>query len=310
MFRWLWRMLFGSPRPATQGTTIHDATVVEVIDGDTLKVSIQGREESLRLLCADTEESRGGGSKPVTRAGKMASEMAKAWFPRGTRVSLEFESDKPLDWCLKTLRGTYGRLLCHVYKGEEHYNLKLIREGWSPYFDKYGHSEFYHDAFEKAQKEAQDKSLVIWDPETNKGGPSRDYDSLLPWWGKRADALDDFRNNGSRMGALSLLLDYETIASKADTDEEIVLCVDLQQGITYWSESGAVADLRKEKRPFSLWIPGATEDKPGPVVEKIEQRYARRGRGYVYVKGRITSYRERPQLVVRSVAQLTDKVPG
>ena len=62
------------------GTTIEDLKLTKVVDGDTVKVEIDGKEESLRLCCLDTEESWVGGSKPVTNAGKLASKWAKEYF--------------------------------------------------------------------------------------------------------------------------------------------------------------------------------------------------------------------------------------
>lgn len=46
----------------------------------------------------DTEESLPGSDKPVTLAGKAASEMAKAYFEEGgglATVELEFDTDDP-----------------------------------------------------------------------------------------------------------------------------------------------------------------------------------------------------------------------
>ena len=44
------------------GTRIQNLKVTKVVDGDTIKVLIEGEEESLRLICVDTEESYPGGS--------------------------------------------------------------------------------------------------------------------------------------------------------------------------------------------------------------------------------------------------------
>jgi micrococcal nuclease len=56
-------------------TRIPNLQVTKVVDGDSIKISLKGKTESLRLICVDTEESHSGGSKPVTAAGKAASEM-------------------------------------------------------------------------------------------------------------------------------------------------------------------------------------------------------------------------------------------
>lgn len=120
------------------GTRIKDLQVTEVIDGDTIKVELDDEEESLRLTCVDTEESRPGSDKPVTRAGKEASEMAKEYFASDNgeleRIDLESDTNDSIDVCKDKHRDNYGRLLCYVHKDEENYNLKLVREGWSPYF--------------------------------------------------------------------------------------------------------------------------------------------------------------------------------
>lgn len=45
-------------RKTAMGTRIDDLKLTKVVDGDTVKVEIEGRQESLRLIYIDTEESR------------------------------------------------------------------------------------------------------------------------------------------------------------------------------------------------------------------------------------------------------------
>jgi len=163
------------------GTMIKGLRLTKVVDGDTIKVELEGKEESLRLSCLDTEESFSGGSKPVTNAGKLASKLAKEYFsvneegfPTGdVAVDIEFDTSDPVPVCLRKHRGNYGRLICYVYKVGENYNLKAVREGWSPYFVKYGRSRLYHAEFLAAEAGAQSKGVAIWDPKTNAGGNAR-----------------------------------------------------------------------------------------------------------------------------------------
>jgi hypothetical protein len=63
-----------------RGTIIKNLRLTKAVDGDTIKVLLDGQEESLRLACLDTEESWPGGTKPVTEAGRRASQWAKEWF--------------------------------------------------------------------------------------------------------------------------------------------------------------------------------------------------------------------------------------
>jgi micrococcal nuclease len=54
------------------GTTV-DATIVRVVDGDTVRLQADGREQSVRLLALDTEESnQGSATKPITPWGREA----------------------------------------------------------------------------------------------------------------------------------------------------------------------------------------------------------------------------------------------
>jgi micrococcal nuclease len=82
-------------------TRIQNLQITKVVDGDSIKISLNGKTESLRLICVDTEESHSGGSKPVTTAGKAASEMAKKYFATAegglATVDIEFDTDDPIE---------------------------------------------------------------------------------------------------------------------------------------------------------------------------------------------------------------------
>ena len=82
------------------GTQITNLQVTKVVDGDTIKVELDGQVESLRLIDVDTEESLNSGGKPVTEAGKLASAMAKQYFQTAAgelaKVDIEFETDDPI----------------------------------------------------------------------------------------------------------------------------------------------------------------------------------------------------------------------
>ena len=91
-----------------KGTCIKQAKLTKVVDGDTVKVLMDNGEESLRLVYLDTEESRRGGYKPVTNAGKAASKWAKEFFgaddqgvPTGdVFVDVEFDTSDPVPVCM------------------------------------------------------------------------------------------------------------------------------------------------------------------------------------------------------------------
>ena len=304
------------------GTVIESIKLTKVVDGDTVKVEIDGKAESLRLCCLDTEESWPGGSKPVTNAGKKASKWAKQYFSAGddglpageVRVNLEFDTNDPLNVCLKKHRGNYGRLICYIYKGAENYNLKAVAEGWSPYFVKYGRSRLHHSAFLAAEAKAQSENLAIWDPATNEGGETRDYRQLLPWWHMRAGVVQDYRKFGLQSGAKSVRLDYDDIVEAAKQKNNITVFCDLQSGINKWTHNGALIYAGSPHHKFNLWIPDADTEGAAGIIRLIEKRYEGFGRGYVYVSGQSSLWppneNGKPQMVITDKNQLSDLPPG
>ena len=148
-----------------KGTVIKDLKLTKVADGDTIKLMLDDKEESIRFACLDTEESQHGSDKPVTNAGILASKWAKAYFeanvqgiPSGdVQVDIEFDTNDPVQVCLRKHRDNYGRLLCYVYKSgvQENSNLRIVKEDWSSYFVKYGRSRLYHVPFMAAEAHAQ-----------------------------------------------------------------------------------------------------------------------------------------------------------
>ena len=290
-------------------TRIRDLQITQVVDGDTVKVALNGKTESLRLICVDTEESYSGGSKPVTAAGKAASEMAKKYFAEGgglARVDIEFDTDDPIAIAVEKHRDNYGRLLCYVHKGEENYNLKLIKEGWSPYFVKYGRSRLYHRQMTDAESGAKAYNLMIWNPNTNAKIPSRNYANLLPWWSMRASIVEEFCLSEATGGAFSLRLDYPKILAASETGKSITVFCDLQAGINKWIGDNALIHAGSVYHKLDLWIPDAETDTMAPLKRLIDKRYAGLGRGYVYVSGKVEYYKGKPQIVLKDIKQLSD----
>lgn len=294
-------------------TRIQNLQITKVVDGDSIKISLNNKTESLRLICVDTEESHSGGSKPVTTAGKAASEMAKKYFATAdgglATVDIEFDTDDPIEIAVEKHRDNYGRLLCYVHKDGENYNLKLIAEGWSPYFVKYGRSRLYHRQMTEAESAAKAYNLVIWNPITNAKIPSRNYANLVPWWSMRASIVEEFRLSEATGGAFSLRLDYPKILAASETAKSITIFCDLQAGITKWIGGNALIYAGSVYHKLDLWIPDAETDEMAPLKRLIEKRYAGLGRGYVYVSGKVEQYKGKPQIVLKDIKQLSDFPP-
>lgn len=104
-----------------------NATVVRVIDGDTIEVDVAGRRERVRLLGIDTPEipHAAGDDRPATPGecfGDEATAFAADLLPAGTQVRLERDV---------VGRDHYDRILAHVYRDAVHVNLELVRQGFA-----------------------------------------------------------------------------------------------------------------------------------------------------------------------------------
>lgn len=297
---------------------------MKVIDGDTIKLILDDKEESIRFACLDAEESQHGSDKPVTNAGILASKWAKEYFGTNTkgipsgdvRVDIEFDTNDPMQVCLRKHRDNYGRLLCYVYKAgvQENSNLRIVKEGWSPYFVKYGRSRLYHVPFMEAESQAQALGVAIWNTATNAGGNKRDYSALVPWWHLRDGIVQDYRLLGIQAGALSVRTDYDAIVEAAKAGNQLTVLCDLQSGINAWTGGGALIYAGSIFQKFNLWIPNRDSPEAQTVLRLIENRYGGQGRNYVYVSGEASMYpanaQGKPQIVITDVEQLKDFPPG
>lgn len=245
---------------------------LEVVDGDTLRVEVDGKSSSLRLLAIDTEEvfhephrqtaaeqdfvkyaraSQGSASRPVkygTPFGEAAKQFAIEFFKGVSEV--EIENDDPAE-----KKGTYGRILSYVFAAKDgkrvHYNVEVVRMGFSPYYVKYGRSRYYDAAFKAAEKEAREAKRGIWgDWKALRCYP--DYAERLKWWGGRADLLDRWRERVTKNGEAPEA-SRETLITLTDADADARLRAAVGKTITLM---GSVNRARHpQDRPSYLLMP-------------------------------------------------------
>jgi micrococcal nuclease len=103
-------------------TTFGRAQVLRVVDGDTIRVRVDGRTERVRYIGIDTPESVKPGT-PVQCFAKRAS-AANAQLVAGRSVELVGDVEH---------RDRYGRLLAYVYREPEgtFVNAELVRDGYA-----------------------------------------------------------------------------------------------------------------------------------------------------------------------------------
>src|SRR5688572_762777 len=99
------------------------ATVKRVVDGDTVRLLINGKEEPVRLIGVDTPETVDP-RRPDGCYGKEASDYTKALLPPGTEVRLERDVSE---------RDRNRRLLAYVYRASDglFVNADLVRNGFA-----------------------------------------------------------------------------------------------------------------------------------------------------------------------------------
>ena len=122
------------------------ATVIHVHDGDTLTVARDdGKHVTIRLACVDAPElSQPGGTE------------ARRYLERGTLA------------LIVTVRaGTpdrYGRLAAHIWRGQTHINLDLVKQGEAWVYRDYLHAldAKTRDSFFDAERNATKTKRGLW----------------------------------------------------------------------------------------------------------------------------------------------------
>jgi micrococcal nuclease len=142
------------------------ATVVHVVDGDTLDVRFaDGSEDRVRLLGVDTPEVHEGVSPdefegvPDTEAGRAC---LRSWGERASEFATErlagasvtVTTDSEAD-----RRGGYDRLLAYVTVEGESFNRALLEDGYARLYD----TQFSkRDAFAAAEQRARENGTGLW----------------------------------------------------------------------------------------------------------------------------------------------------
>lgn len=115
--------LLAACSPVASSAPAGEATVVSVVDGDTLVVRLAGAEERVRLIGIDTPETKKPDT-PVQCFGPEASARTAALLPPGTAVRLVRDVEA---------RDRYDRLLAYVYRVSDglFVNLDLVVGGYA-----------------------------------------------------------------------------------------------------------------------------------------------------------------------------------
>ena len=135
-------------------------SVVSVVDGDTVKLSIDGTTKTIRLIGLDTPETVDP-RKPVQCFGKEASNKAKELLT-GRSVRIEVDASQgTLD--------KYGRTLGYIFRDDGlFYNKYMIEQGFAHEYT-YNIPYKYQSEFKAAEKSARENQRGLWSPDTCNG---------------------------------------------------------------------------------------------------------------------------------------------
>jgi len=137
--------------PVTRTVSAREtASVARVIDGDTILVRIDGREERVRYIGVDTPETVAQ-DRPVECFGPEASARNKA-LVEGRTVQMERDVSD---------RDRFGRLLRYVYADGVLVNAELLRDGYATSVT-FPPDVRENERFRALEREAREAGRGLW----------------------------------------------------------------------------------------------------------------------------------------------------
>jgi micrococcal nuclease len=131
------------------------ARVLRAVDGDTLKLNIDGRTETVRLIGVDTPETVHP-KKPVQYFGKEASAFTHH-MADGKTVRLEFDPAS----AATHHRDRYGRLLAYVFLEDGTLlNAEIVRRGYGHTYTRFPFARM--EEFRTLEREARTAGRGLW----------------------------------------------------------------------------------------------------------------------------------------------------
>lgn len=141
------------PKPASPTVLGPNATMLRVVDGDTIDVTIDGQRERVRLIGIDTPETKKPNT-PVQCFGPEATAFTKSLLPAD--IGLHLERDV-------VARDDFGRMLAYVYLAGNgtFVNMAIIRQGYARPLTIAPNSA-HADEFVEAARVADADNIGLW----------------------------------------------------------------------------------------------------------------------------------------------------
>ena len=133
-----------------ENKSTNTAVVTKIIDGDSIKASINGQVKNIRLACIDAMES----NAPM---GKKSKATLQSLIPIGSTVTLNIVQVN-----------RYSRLVAETYKNEKLINEKMLEAGAAIIYPRYlNNCKGNRRKLITAQQEAQNQKVGFWGLPTN-----------------------------------------------------------------------------------------------------------------------------------------------
>lgn len=150
-----------TPPAQAQPTSLGTYRVLKVVDGDTIELKVDGRNQRIRLIGMDTPEVVDP-RKTVQCFGREASAQGHKLL-EGQTVRLEYDVQVGE-------RDKYGRLLGYVFLPDgTNYAEKMIRDGYAHEYTYQSQTYKYQATYKQAEAEAQSANRGFWAPDTCSG---------------------------------------------------------------------------------------------------------------------------------------------
>lgn len=161
--------------------------LVKTIDGDTIKIMYEGKEQNVRYLLIDTPETNHPrlGKQPF---GEKAKERNRELMSSG-KLEIEFDIGGKTD--------KYDRMLAYIYIDGVSVQEKLLEEGLARVAYVYPPNTRHLDAYKKAEEKAKKAGIGIWtleDYATDRGFDSETYAEKKPETQAVSGAKETFNN--------------------------------------------------------------------------------------------------------------------
>ena len=138
------------------------ATVIRVVDGDTIHAQVAGVDEDVRIIGMDSPETNKPDT-PVECFAKEASAAARRLLKPGDPIVLQADPTQDT-------RDRYDRMLAHVFLADGTlFAETMIEHGWAVHDIYGGVPSIYADRLAAAESSAKAAQAGLWSPTTCNG---------------------------------------------------------------------------------------------------------------------------------------------